>query len=753
MNTHMHRPEQIRTSDSVTLEYLPSAAVIWLDSPHRPVNVMDAAMLEGLESALQHIRDDARELRWIALASRKPTCFLAGADVHRIAELRDEPEVTAILQRGHRLMDRIAGSSIPVIALLRGTCLGGGLELALACHYRIACADAATRLGLPEIRLGLIPGWGGTQRLPMLVGLRQALEMILTGRQIPAQRAQQMGLVDRLIGASEWETSWAQECDEVVANRPERRRRRSGTWIDQMAWGQWLVLAAARRRIADRRHHYPALQAAIDAVAAAVASGGRAMEVERRKFTQLIFTPTAQHLLRIFLDRDRARKVATWIDSGEEPVDHSIGQLAVIGGGTMGAGIAAEAVRNQMEVWGKEVDAATLAAARQRVEGLLSKLVDKKRIEASELPRLKQRLHWTTQWSDLAGCDLAIEAVVEVPDVKREVFQMADRNLRKDAVLASNTSSLHIGSMATATDRPSQVVGIHFFNPVDRMELVEVIRCATTSDATLLRALRFVRRLGKTPVVADDQPGFIVNRILFPYLGEAVRMVDEGWSVQRIDRAMRRFGMPMGPLELIDQVGIDIAAHVARSLASIQPDAEPAAALLDALVERRWLGKKSGCGFYRYGKSGRRRVNRGLPVAGRGRADVQAAFRDDGMSLIQRRLVYPMLNEAVHCLDDGVAAAPWIIDLAMVLGTGFAPMHGGPLRLIHTIGRNTVLHNMQVLEELYGSRFAAADGLRHASRPFCSEIAPAAADRGPATTAISSSPQNKENSDEHQHAT
>ncbi len=753
MNTQKPHGSQIQTSDSVCLEYREGAAIVWLDSPDRTVNVMDASMLDGLESALHRIDADARQLRWIAVASRKPECFLAGADVQRIAELRDEHEVATIIARGQRLMDRIAGSRIPTIALLRGTCLGGGLELALACKHRIACSASATRLGLPEVRLGLIPGWGGTQRLPILVGSSRALDLILTGRQISAQQAMRIGLVDRMVDASQWDAGRWQACDALVAHPPTRQREWRSKLLDETAIGRWLVLAAARRRIADRRHHYPALESAIDAVAAAVATGGRAMEVERRKFVQLIFTTTAQNLLRIFLDRDRARKIETWVAGERDRQARPIRQVAVVGGGTMGSAIAVEAARRGLDVWVKEIDDHALEGARTRAAALLNKLVKRGKIDAGEARRVEERLNWTIQWSDLAGCDLAVEAVLEIPDVKREVFQMADRSLRQDAILASNTSSLRIGEIAATTGRPKQILGIHFFNPVDRMELVEVIRCAETDDATLLRALQFVRQMGKTPVVAADRPGFIVNRILFPYLGEAVRMVGEGCSVQGIDREMRRFGMPMGPLELIDQVGVDIAAHVARSLARIQPDAEPAAAVLDSLVQRQWLGKKTGCGFYRHDRSGRPRPNRRLPFPTASPQPIGGAFREDGMNRIQQRLVYPMLNEAVRCLDEGIAGAPWVIDLAMVLGTGFAPMHGGPLRLVHAIGRSTVLHNMQVLEGLYGHRFAPADGLQHPSRPFPSESVPNAQPSGSASMAVRSDQQNKEKSDEHQHAT
>ncbi len=688
--------------------------IVWLDSPGRSVNVFNAEMLAALEAAIGHIASTNR-YRVVLFRSRKRGCFFAGADVKAIAGLKSPIEVREIVQRGQQLMQRVEDLKATTVAVIDGMCMGGGLEFAMACTHRVATASSGTKLSLPEIRLGLIPGWGGTQRLPRLVGLQRALKMILKGSSLSAAKAKQAGLVDRVVSTDDIDRQLQQLLVELHADSFRGATRRlplTTKLLEGNALGRALVLHLARKQVASQAVHYPAVLEAIESVRLAFAKHGIGYEFECEAFTRLLFTPTARSLLSLFVARDRAKKLATWFPADQHALNDEkpapCYRLAVVGAGAMGAGIGLAAAGRGVEVIFKEIDEAAASAGAERVRKSLADQVAAQRMTEVEQQAARERTAFTTRWNDLNQCDLAIEAVLEIDSVKRDVFQQLDRWLPEHAALVSNTSSLSVTQMATATRRHSKVAGLHFFNPVDRMELVEVVRTEMTDDACVSQLLELVKRLGKTPMVTSDKPGFLVNRVLFPYLGEAVRMVAEGVDIVTIDRELKQFGMPMGPLELIDQVGIDIASHVASSLAAIQTDAEVPAAFLHEMAERKWLGKKTRIGFYRWGK--KRVPNAEIkrqPTLHRDKHEFEA----DGLSAIQRRLVYPMLNEAVHCLDELVVTEPWMVDLGMVLGTGFAPHHGGPLRLIDALGGDLVLRNMLVLERSLGRRFAPADGL------------------------------------------
>ncbi len=725
---HNQQTDQIAVNTSVRLE--PNASgllTVWLDSPQRSVNVIDRAMLEGLEAAVGHAAANSDRYQLVLFRSRKPECFIVGADVPTISALASSTEAEQIVLRGQTLMSDIAALPMPTLAAVHGPCLGGGLELALACQFVVASRSPKTTLALPEIKLGLIPGWGGTQRLPLKVGLEQALTMIMTGKAVDAEKGLRAGVVDLLVDVTGWEPALAnwEQLLSACRTKPTRRKSFRDWLLNRTRLGRQLVLRGAERKISARRKHYPALAEALASVSAACSSGGRAFHVEREAFVRLLFGETAQCLIGLFLAQDRAKKIDSWVQTKPlaDPAE-GIHRVAVIGAGAMGAGIGALAATKGYQVVFKEIHAQAAKAGRQRVDDILQKQVAMHRLTETEMQTAANHMEFTHAWRDVADCDLAIEAIVEIESEKRKVFAMLDRTLRPDAIFASNTSSLCVTRMPTA-GRRSTTAGLHFFNPVQRMDLVEIVRTEAASDRTVAALLAFVKSLGKTPIVTSDKPGFLVNRVLFPYLGEAVRMVATGFDAEQIDRQMRDFGMPMGPLQLLDQVGVDIAYHVAQSLVSIQADEELPTKLLARMVEKGWLGKKSGCGFYRYEESGKTLANEQLPreaVA----PPVGRDFERDSLTAVQRRLVYPMLNEAVHCLDELVVTEPWMVDLAMVLGTGFAPMHGGPLRLIDKLGPATVLHNMQSLAETFGKRFAPADGLIRAVRrkeTFCSRTA------------------------------
>lgn len=698
---------------------------VTLDVPGVPLNVLTEAVMIELAQIVDEL-EQSREARLVVFRSGKESGFLAGADVHAIADIQalcekasdplshgvqSSERAEKLLEAGQQLFARIEALPMPTLVVIHGVCLGGGLELSLACDYRVARNNSSTQIGLPEIKLGVIPGWGGTQRLPRQVGLSSALPMILKGDLLDAIQARRIGLIDRAIDPADWDSGVETFIEDVLAeNVIENPKSSAPLWrrcVDRIPMGRWLMLKAVRRSLRTKLRHYPALDSALRAVATGFEAGTDGFAVERAEFLQLLKTPSCRHLLGLFFARERARQLKTWVgDAGQAIHDPPIRRIGVVGAGIMGAGIAQLASIRGFQVVVKEIDRRALEAGRTRIEKLIYDYARRKHCSPDDRLDWLNRIKLSCEESSLTDVDLVIEAAVEREDVKQQIFKSLDESVNPSAILTSNTSSLLIGPLASVTHRPHAVAGLHFFNPVHRMELVEVVRTAQTDDASILQLVKFVRAMGKTPILTADSPGFLVNRVLFPYLGEAVSMVNESMDIDAIDREARRFGMPMGPLELLDQVGIDIACHVAQSLNSILPGAEPVLRTLNSMVEEGHLGKKTGCGFYRY-----RHGKRGNPAAMPHLSTHEPAktpaddFRPDALTPIQRRLVYPMLAEAIRCLEEEVVEQAWAIDLAMVLGTGFAPHLGGPLHLVDAIGASNVLTNMQGLQFHFDDRF------------------------------------------------
>lgn len=706
---------------------------ITLDVPSRSLNVIDESVLTELETIVARLGDDPLT-KVVVFRSGKASGFLAGADVNEIARLSDDAMVEATLIRGQHLLSQIAGLAATTIAAIHGPCLGGGLELALACDCRIARDDESTQLGFPEVHLGLLPGWGGTQRLPRKVGLIAALPMILQGKKLSAPQAARVGLVDRVVAAGDWDRQLANFATESLpagesakrqASKPRWRRISSLQSLlmavaDRTGLGRRYVLRQAEKRVEREGNaaHYPALPAAIRAIRAGFVSAAEGYRAERKEFLALLRTPSCRHLMGLFLRREQARSVETWAEptAGSGAETPRVGKLAVIGAGVMGAGIGQLAALKGFRVVLKEIDPSAASAGGARVRSLFDDLVAKQRLSREQRNACLERVETTVHWEPLQDADLVVEAVVESEEVKHRVFAELETHIQPAALLTSNTSALPIAGMAAATRRASNVAGLHFFNPVHRMELVEIARTPQTNDDTVLQLVRFARALGKTPVVTADRPGFVVNRVLFPYLGEAVQMVCEGIPADSIDRDLRRFGMPMGPLELLDQVGIDIAVDVAHALHSVIAVDAAALQRLAAMRERGWLGKKLGVGFYEYkpGKPAVPTVWRESPPLAAPPEPLQ--IRQDGLNATERRLLYPLINEAVRCVDEQVVREAWMVDLAMVLGTGFAPYRGGPLQMLEEIGADTVLHNLSAMRPIFGARVEPAAGLVRAAQ-------------------------------------
>jgi 3-hydroxyacyl-CoA dehydrogenase/enoyl-CoA hydratase/3-hydroxybutyryl-CoA epimerase len=677
------------------------------DLPGRKANIFLREVLAELEVLLPELAA-RRDLRILVLRSAKPDIFIAGADVDEIAGVTD-PEVAAEGSRyGHRLFAAWEALPFPTVAAIRGTCLGGGTELSLASTWIVASDRPDLKIGLPEVQLGIVPGWGGCVRLPRRVGLVAALELIVQARNVAGRKALSLGLADAVLPDAGFDERVIEFARGHAGCRPPRRRPGARGWLfEGNPLGRAIVVRQAKRRtLAKTRGHYPAPLRAIDVVAAGVA-GGEAVGfvAEARAIGELVTSPVAKSLIHVFRLIERGKR-----DTEGAPPAAEIRRPAVLGAGVMGGAIAALlADRAGLPVRLKDVRPEAISTALAHAEAHFRKRVERRRMTPAEGRARLALLQPTLDDEGLAGCDLVIEAIVENLDVKRRVFAELGRRLAPDAVLATNTSSLSVDAIGEATPGRERVVGMHFFNPVDRMPLVEVVAGRHSGERAVRAAVALARRLGKTPVVVRDGPGFLVNRLLGFYSAEALWLLDEGTSVEAIDRAMVDWGMPMGPLRLADEVGLDVSAKVGHILHDAFGERLPFPAWLDRLPAAGRLGVKGGRGIYLY--EGRR--ERGVDPAVYAEAGLPAPARRRGdPGEIALRLVLPMVDEAARCLEEGIVDGPETLDLAMIFGTGFPPFRGGLCRWADGFGLARAVERLERLAAVAGARLAPSDALR-----------------------------------------
>jgi len=683
---------------------------VWFDQPGKSVNTITWQMLLDLESVVTAA--EREKPRGLIFASAKADCFVAGGDLFDIRAMASDPaKMTKFLSDGQALWNRIEKLPMPTAVAINGDCLGGGFELALACTYRVAADDGSINIGLPEVKIGILPGWGGTTRLPRLIGLRRSLPLLLTGKALPPKKARKMGLIDETVRPE----ALMAAAKRLVLRGAQRPRKLPA--VDRaMTLGpvRRLVLSKAVKQTLEQTHgNYPAAMKVLEIVRAGYDGGFQAgLDAERKALRELMDTESCHNLMRLFFLRQGAKRAVAAQLNGTRGAE--VKHAAVIGGGTMGAGIAHALARSGIQVRLIEVNEKAAAAALGRVRKTLEEDVHAGRLSALEARHALNRVSPTVEWTGLGLADVVIEAVAESMDVKREVFAKLDRLCRPDAVLATNTSSLSVTEMAAATARPQRVVGLHFFNPVPKMPLVEVVRAAKSDDASLATAFGLASRIGKTPVLVKDAPGFLVNRVLIPYLAEALVMAGEGVSVTAVDEAMKHWGMPMGPFELLDEIGLDIGAHVLKSLGDKLDPPLAVPPQMGKALERGWLGKKSGTGFYVHGAGKKKGKKEQKPAVNHELAALLAEGRSStpGAEEIQWRLVLPMVNEAARLLAEGVADSADAVDLATVFGTGFAPFRGGLAKFTDSVGADNVVARLEGLAEKHGARFRPAPALK-----------------------------------------
>jgi 3-hydroxyacyl-CoA dehydrogenase/enoyl-CoA hydratase/3-hydroxybutyryl-CoA epimerase len=688
-------------------------AVLTFDLPGEKVNKLSTDVVGELAEVLLRLARESR-IRGLLVRSGKPDVFVAGADVKEFAALADAPDdaVRTMVERVQALFEQLAHLPYPTVAAINGVCLGGGTELALACDYRLMSDSPKAQIGLPEVRLGIFPAWGGCTRLPRVIGLPAALDLILTGKSLDARRARRLGLVDEAVPAAIFD-SWALRFARGKLGGPKPRTRRGPSSLPERGleatpFGRRMIFAKARAGVLKQTGgRYPAPLAALRAIeegaGKAVAAG---LEAEARHIVEVFGGEVQRNLLAIFFATEEVKKETGIADPAVRP--REVRRVGVLGAGVMGGGIAQLAADKGMPARMKDVEPNALAHGFAAAAAIWKESVRKRRLTPREMGRKMDLLTGTLDYSGFAQCDVTIEAVVEKLAVKRAVLREWENAVPASAIFASNTSTLPITEIAVGAVAPGRVIGMHFFNPVHRMPLVEVIRAERTSDETVATIFALAKALGKTPVVVRDAPGFLVNRILAPYLSEGVRLMLDGCRIEDVDAVMTDFGMPVGPLALLDDVGLDVATKAGGVLAAAFPE-RMAGSGEEAMAAAGRLGRKNGKGFYDYDGARRGKPSEEAYAVLRLKPPAQSALPAE---VIEARLVLLMINEAAHCLEDGIVASPAKLDLAMIFGTGFPPFRGGLLRYADTLGANRVFTRLDDLSERLGPRFAPAERLR-----------------------------------------
>jgi 3-hydroxyacyl-CoA dehydrogenase/enoyl-CoA hydratase/3-hydroxybutyryl-CoA epimerase len=692
---------------SVTLETTSDwVAVVTIDVPDSKVNTLGLRSMNELNEIIDQVAA-SKGLKGLVITSGKKDNFIAGADVNEIRRLQSDSQLEAYKasEMGKELFLKIEQLPLNTVAAINGACLGGGMELALACKFRVASKKARS-IGLPEVQLGFVPGWGGCVRMPRLVGLQKAIELIMGSKLLDARKAWRVGLVDEVVEPDKL----LERAIEVAQKGQVKRASRDSK--DQVMAMVLETNPLGKKVLYDQSYKvmmkvtkgkYPAAKEALKLIMkSAELPADKAYKLESSTFARLAMTTVSKNLVGIFFSQSESKKMPVELAPGRD-----VTTVGVLGAGVMGAGIAQACAKAGYKVIVKDIEQKFLDKGKETFKSLFEKLVERKRMTREEVDKIVAETVFTVDYDKLKDCDLIIEAVLEDLDVKQTALANCEASVRNDFIFATNTSSLSVTDIASEAKDPARVVGLHFFNPVHKMPLVEVVRGKKTSDEAVAFAMQVALKLDKTTVITKDSPGFIVNRILAPYLREAAVLTAEGVPIEDIDKAMKSFGMPMGPMALLDEVGLDIAGKVVHVMHEALGERLAPPPLMGQIADLKLLGKKSGKGIYLYDENGKPAgVN----------PDVQALIKVPVAKklpgVIQDRLVLLMVNEAARCLEEGVVATPAQLDLAMIFGTGFAPFHGGPLRYADTEGTDIICQKLEYLSRVRGEAYAPCELLK-----------------------------------------
>lgn len=691
-------------------------AVITIDLPGESQNTLKAEFVGEAHALLNHLERDA-ELQGVVFISGKPGSFIAGADINMLQACRNAAEATELSKAGQVFFDRLENFPVPIVAAIDGACLGGGLELALACHGRVCTDQPKTALGLPEVMLGVLPGGGGTQRLPRLIGIPAALGLMLTGKHLNAQKARRMGLVDDVVPAPILlQTAVAL----ALQLRQQRRagRKISGLFslkgltrlaLEDNPLGRRLLFQKAREQtLSKTKGHYPAPLRIIDCVETGASQGfKKGLEAEAQGFGELAVTPQARQLMHLYFASTALKKDSGVADAHIQP--RPVRKIGVLGAGLMGAGISYVTTdKAQTPVRLKDKEPAGLNRGLAHIDRLIQKRLQRRSLTPFEAGQARRRVMPTLDFSGFQNVDLVIEAVFEDLNLKQQMVADIEAHCPPATIFATNTSSIPVARIAETAQRPENVVGMHYFSPVEKMPLLEVIAAPQTAPEVVATAVEFGRRQGKTVIVVQDGAGFYVNRILAPYMNEAGYLLNEGVAIDAIDQALTQFGFPVGPFALLDEVGIDVGSKIGPILhAAFGERMKPSGSAEKLLADGRY-GRKNKKGFYLYEgvKSGEKPVDK----------TVYAVLGVDGAKVIEaseivERCVLVMLNEAARCCAEGMIRSPRDGDIGAVFGIGFPPFLGGPFRYADSLGIAALVEKLQQYRQRLGERFAPAEVL------------------------------------------
>ena len=677
--------------------------IAWLaiDVPNEKMNTLQAAFADEMKEIFAQLKDTSG-VKGMIIHSLKPDNFVAGADVRMLEACTTASEAEALAKQGQELFQQLSDLPYPVVAAIHGPCLGGGLELALACDYRVCTDSDKTRLGLPEVQLGLLPGSGGTQRLPRLIGLLPSLDLILTGKQLRAKKAKKLGVVDACVPDTIL-LDVAKQLIEKGKNKGKKKQSTKEKLMSGSGLGRKFVFEQAAKKTNEKtRGNYPATVAILEVIQHGLEKGfAQGQELEAKRFGELVMSSESKALRSIFFATTEMKK-----ENGAEAEPAAVNRVGVLGGGLMGAGISHVSVaKAKVPVRIKDVSNDGVLNALNYNYKLFEKQRKRRIISKAGLQSKMLQLSGGIDFTSFNHIDVVIEAVFEDLDLKQKMVADIEANAKPETIFATNTSSLPIHKIAEKAERPENIVGLHYFSPVEKMPLVEVIPHETTSEETISTVVALAKKQGKTPIVVKDKAGFYVNRILAPYMNEAAHILLANEPIEQLDGALLDFGFPVGPITLLDEVGVDIGAKIMPILVNELGERFKGPDVFDTLLNDGRKGRKSGKGFYTY-KGKKKEVDKSVYKLLN--LTPESKLSDNDIAL---RCVLPMLNEAVRCLDDGIIRSPRDGDIGAIFGIGFPPFLGGPFRYMDQFGLKELVEKMNEFASKYGDRYAPCDGL------------------------------------------
>ena len=688
----------------ITTEIVDGVAIVTLDTPDEKVNKLNEELIEEFSEVLDRLESD-NDIKGAVLISGKDENFIAGADIEMFKTRTTADELSELSWTGHEILNRVENCKKPIVAGIHGTCMGGGTELALACHYRIVSDHSDTKIGLPEVKLGLLPGMGGTQRLPRLVGIQKALPYMLTGKNMYSRQARKTGFASEMVHRHALRSAGIHAVHKLSKNsiKPKDKRSLVEKLLEGNPLGRKIIFSQARKKtMGQTKGNYPAPMRIIDSVEYGYKNGfEKGLKNESKLFGELAVTPESRALVNLFFAMTGAKK---------NPYDDhktDVQNIGVLGAGLMGSGIAQVSIEQGYHVWLKDQTMENAVEGKTGIEDDIQSKVEKKIMSSFEKDEQVSRIHPTDSYDRFEKIDLVIEAVFEDLDLKQNIVREVEENGHEKTIFASNTSSLPISDIAAKAKHSENIIGMHYFSPVQKMPLLEIIKTDKTADWVIGTAYDVGVKQGKTVIVVHDGPGFYTTRILAPFMNEALLLLEEGVAIEKLDSAMKNFGFPVGPAALFDEVGIDVGAHVAEVLSNtFESRGAKTSKKAKELVDAGYKGRKNKKGFYNYesGSKKKKEVNK----------DIYSFFGGSDRSKfeereIQQRLAMVMINEAVHCLEEEILQSPVDGDLGAIMGLGFPPFLGGPFRYIDRKGAGTIKERMETLQKKHGDRFKPAN--------------------------------------------